>query len=100
MGRASNLSFPRFRQKEHLVKIRTPQQQLLALVPPEAEQPLSPKRAFVVQFREEREATRECFTGRVEHMISGRATRFHSPEELLAFLARILADVRIYNERQ
>lgn len=57
------------------------------------ESPLSPRRAFVVQFRVETEATREHFTGRVEHIVSGRASRFHSPEELLAFFTRILADV-------
>jgi hypothetical protein len=72
------------------VKTRARQQQILAPVPAEAEQPLSPARAFVVQFREETEAARERFTGRVEHMVSGRAARFHSPEELLAFFTQVL----------
>jgi hypothetical protein len=63
-------------------------------VTPEAERPLSPARAFVVQFREETEAVREHFTGRVEHMVSGRAARFHSPEELLAFFAQVLGAMR------
>jgi len=67
---------------------------LLVPITPEAAGPLSPARAFVVQFREEPEAARERFVGRVEHMVSGRATRFHSPEELLAFFARILANVQ------
>jgi hypothetical protein len=75
------------------VKPRARRQQLLASVTPEAEGPLSPMRAFVVQFREETEAARQCLTGRVEHMVSGQAARFHSPEELLAFFARILANV-------
>ena len=69
-------------------------QQLPAPVTLEAEQPLSPTRAFVVQFREETEAARMRFTGRVEHMISGRATRFYSPKELLAFFAQVLTTTR------
>jgi len=68
-------------------------QRTQARVTPEAERPLSPARAFVVQFREDSEGTRERFTGRVEHMISGEAARFQSPEELLAFLARVLRAV-------
>lgn len=54
---------------------------------------LSPVRAFVVQFREEPEATLPCFRGRVEHMTSGRATRFHSPKDLLAFFAQVLTAI-------
>jgi hypothetical protein len=65
---------------------------------PEAERPLSPARAFVVQFREEAEAARPHFTGRVEHMVSGRAARFHSPEELMAFFTAILAKEQAYLE--
>jgi len=76
------------------VKIRMRRPLLLAPVTPEAERPLSPARAFVVQFREEPEAGRERFTGRVEHMVSGRATRFHSPEDLLAFFAQVLSAMR------
>jgi hypothetical protein len=57
------------------------------------ESPLSPRRAFVVQFREEREGARGRVSGRVEHMASGHATRFRSPEELWAFFTRILATV-------
>jgi hypothetical protein len=55
--------------------------------------PLSPRRAFVVQFREDMDATPPCLTGRVEHIVSGHAARFHSPEELWAFFTQILADV-------
>ena len=54
---------------------------------------LSPRRAFVVQFREETEASRQRFTGRVEHMVSGSATRFHSSKELLAFFAQVLSTI-------
>ena len=57
------------------------------------ESPLSPRRAFVVQFREETEASRQRFTGRVEHMVSGSATRFHSSKELLAFFAQVLSTI-------
>jgi hypothetical protein len=30
-------------------------------------------------------------TGRVEHVISGKAARFHTLDELLAFIAQVLA---------
>ena len=32
--------------------------------------------------------------GRVEHMASAQATRFHSLEELVAFITRVLSEVR------
>ena len=76
------------------MKSRARRRPLLAPYPPEAERPLSPTRAFVVQFREETDTTRPHFTGRVEHMVSGRAARFQSPEELLAFFTAILAKVQ------
>jgi hypothetical protein len=59
---------------------------------------LSPRRAFVVQFRTGVQATQGHFTGRVEHITSGRATRFHSPGELMAFFTRILATIQ--NEKE
>jgi hypothetical protein len=58
------------------------------------ESPLSPQRAFVVQFRAETVVEQWHFTGRVEHVVSGQATQFHSLEELFAFMARMLASVR------
>ena len=58
------------------------------------ESPLSPYRAFVVQFRPETAIARGCVTGRVEHVVSGQATHFGSLEELLAFVERVLATVR------
>jgi hypothetical protein len=66
-------------------------------VKPPAELPsaLSPHRAFVVQFRAETEVGQGRFTGRVEHVVSGQATRFASLEELLAFIAQVLATVRV-----
>jgi hypothetical protein len=35
-----------------------------------------------------------AYDGRIEHVISGQATLFSSPEELLAFITRVLAHVR------
>lgn len=46
------------------------------------------QRAFVVQFRAEADVERGCFEERVEHVVTGQATRFHSLDELLAFLTR------------
>ncbi len=56
----------------------------------EHERPLSPMRAFVVQFRDSAEDAQTVFSGRVEHMVSGRAARFESSAELLAFLVQAL----------
>ena len=61
---------------------------------PKDQPPLSPHRAFVVQFRAETDVARGRVAGRVEHVVSGQATHFHSLEELLAFMARVLATVR------
>jgi len=58
------------------------------------EPPLSRHRAFVIQFRGETDVEAGRFAGRVEHVVSGQATHFHSLEELLAFIARVLAEVR------
>ncbi|MGH7963730.1 MAG: hypothetical protein ACRERD_18210 [Candidatus Binatia bacterium] len=55
--------------------------------------PLPAQRAFVVQFRAEAEVERGPFVGRVEHVVSGESTRFHSLEELVAFLARVVSEV-------
>lgn len=62
--------------------------------PSEPQSPLSVQQAFVVQFRAETDITAGRFDGRVEHVMSGQATHFHSLEELLAFLARVLTEVR------
>ena len=53
---------------------------------------LSPQRAFVVQFRVGTDTEPETFTGRVEHMISGRSAHFSAAKELLAFLRRVLSE--------
>jgi hypothetical protein len=45
--------------------------------------------AFVVQFRTQA-APAPHFAGRVEHLASGQAAHFGSPEELLGFLEQVL----------
>jgi hypothetical protein len=49
-----------------------------------------PEWAFVVQFRTETELEQGRWVGRVEHVVSGQTTRFHTLEELRAFVARVL----------
>lgn len=61
-------------------------------------QPLSVHRAFVVQFRTETDVAGGRLEGRVEHVVSGQATHFHSLEELLAFMGRVLKEVRTERE--
>lgn len=50
--------------------------------------------AFVVQFRTQSAQTPVVWEGRVEHLVSGEVFRFRSPEELLAFLTRMLITVQ------
>jgi hypothetical protein len=54
---------------------------------------LPTNRAFVVQFRAQSTDPALFWEGRVEHLHSGQVLRFHSSEELLAFLARVLTEV-------
>jgi hypothetical protein len=58
------------------------------------EAPLPAERAFVVQFRAQTAAGADIFVGRIEHMASGEATRFGSAEDLLAFVAKMLAPMQ------
>jgi len=58
----------------------------------ESEPALSPHLAFVVQFRVGSGTEAEYFAGRVEHMVSGREARFHTRQELLAFVLRVLQE--------
>jgi hypothetical protein len=51
------------------------------------------KAAFVIQFRPETDIDAGRFEGRVEHIASSKSTRFHSLDELLAFIASVLAEV-------
>ncbi len=55
--------------------------------------PLSPQWAFVVQLRQGTSLDPTRVQGRIEHVISGRATTFTSLEEARAFMARVLAEV-------
>ena len=52
---------------------------------------LSPHWAFVVQIREGSGFTPETLDGRVEHIVSGRATTFTKLGQLLDFIERTLA---------
>lgn len=51
------------------------------------------KGAFVVQFRPETDIEAGRFEGRVEHVASSTAGRFHSLDQLLGFIAKVLAEV-------
>ena len=48
--------------------------------------------AFVVQFRT-RSRGAPSWSGRVEHLVSYQVARFHSLDELLAFMRRVLTEV-------
>ena len=52
------------------------------------------KAAFVIQFRPETDIEAGRFEGRVEHIASYKAMRFHSLDELLGFIASVLAEIR------
>jgi len=48
-------------------------------------------KAFVVQFSAETDARRGTVTGRIEHLQTGRRSRFVSTDELLAWIMAMLA---------
>ena len=50
--------------------------------------------AFVIQFREGTDIEAGRVEGKVEHIASFKASRFQSVDELLAFVARILAECK------
>ena len=56
--------------------------------------PFPIQRAFVVQFAAETTLEATGITGRVEHLVSGQATRFQSVEALFAFMAARLQEVQ------
>ena len=60
---------------------------------PHAQPSLPTKRAFVVQFRAPPTGSLPSYEGRIEHLESGQVARFHSLEELLAFMIRVLTNV-------
>jgi hypothetical protein len=55
---------------------------------------LRPEHAFVVQFGPATQVDAGPVEGRVEHLVSRQATRFHSLEALLGFVSRVLREVR------
>jgi hypothetical protein len=71
-------------------------------VPPDTKGPvpLSVHYAFVVHFRVDSDVAQGRLAGRVEHVVSGQATHFASLEELLAFIAQVLATVRAPPQRK
>lgn len=52
------------------------------------------KAAFVIQFRESTDIEAGRLEGKIEHIPSYRAARFHSADELFAFIARVLAEIK------
>jgi hypothetical protein len=50
--------------------------------------------AFVVHFRENTDIQAGRLDGKVEHIASYKSARFHSADELLAFIARVLTEIR------
>jgi hypothetical protein len=52
------------------------------------------KLAFVIQVRTETDLQAGRFEGRVEHIASTKAMRFHSVDELVSFIAEVLTEVR------
>jgi hypothetical protein len=56
------------------------------------------ERAFVVQFSAETDARRGSITGRIEHLQTGRRSRFVSTDELLAWIMAMLAGADIPRE--
>jgi hypothetical protein len=57
-------------------------------------EPWQSKAAFVVQFRESTSIEAGRLDGKIEHLASCQAARFHSLDELLSFIARVLAEIR------
>jgi hypothetical protein len=55
--------------------------------------PLSVHRAFVIQFRADTQMEAGRLTGRVEHVVSGRAMTFQGLAALLEFIAQVLREV-------
>ena len=49
--------------------------------------------AFVIQFREGTDVGAGRLEGRVEHIASYKSARFHSIDELLAFIAIVLKEL-------
>ena len=56
--------------------------------------PLVPEHTFVVQLRADTQVEMGQVAGRIEHLVSRQAITFESLETLLAFMARVLREVR------
>jgi hypothetical protein len=52
-----------------------------------------PAQAFVVQFGRDTAMDTARMAGRVEHVVSGKAARFRSLDELVTFMAEVLREV-------
>jgi len=63
--------------------------------PPAEAHPLPAQRAFLVQVHANAAVAQGYLAGRVEHVVSGQAPHFASPEELLAFMTRVLLPGRL-----
>ncbi len=50
--------------------------------------------AFVIQFAAEADVMVGQWNGWVEHVRSGQSTHFHSLDDLLTFITRVLTDIR------
>jgi hypothetical protein len=62
---------------------------------PSTSQPSLPtNRAFVVQLHADAQVEQGEFKGRVEHIVSMRATHFHSLEELAAFIVQVVTTLQ------
>jgi hypothetical protein len=51
-----------------------------------------PAWAFVVQFGRDTAVDTERMAGRVEHVVSGKAARFQSLDELVTFMTKVLRE--------
>ena len=60
------------------------------------DQPSLPaRRAFVVQLRADANIEKGQWRGRVEHLVSYSATSFESLDELLAFMVKMLSELKV-----
>jgi len=55
--------------------------------------------AFVIQFQPETDLETGRCHGRAEHIVSYKAVRFHSLDELLTFMAQVLVEMRAIDEQ-
>ena len=59
---------------------------------------LPTNRAFVVQLTAEAKPEQGEVSGRVEHVVSMKAAHFHSLEELVSFMARVVTALEADDE--